>query len=156
MSRKIGSIMVKDKVIICTGYNGPPRGVPHCEERYFQDENLFKELRSETRAINTKTDCPRKVLGYNSGEGLHLCIAAHAERNCIVQAARLGIRTKGATLYMDCPIPCGDCLIEIINSGIKEVVVTNLDRYDKKTSFLLDHCGVIVRKFEGIGNHEGY
>jgi dCMP deaminase len=133
LSRKIGAILVRDNVVICTGYNGPPRGVPHCEGV-----------------------CPRRAKGYASGEGLHLCPAAHAERNCIAHAARLGITVKGATLYMNSQIPCKDCLSELINAGVAEVVCTSLEPYDEMSKFLLAHSDIRIRAFkEGVDDPGG-
>lgn len=126
MSRKIGAILVRDKVVICTGYNGPPRGIAHCEGE----------------------ECPRRTAGYKSGEGLHLCPAAHAERNAIVQAARLGIQTKEATLYLNTGVPCKDCLIEMINAGISEIVCTNIFFYDNLSETILNQSHLKVREFE--------
>lgn len=136
LSRKIGSILVKDKVIICTGYNGPPRGVPHCDES-----------KGDVRNLRTVGVCPRRLAGHASGKGLHLCPAAHAERNTIDQAARLGICTSGATLYLDTQVPCKDCLISIIQAGIFEVVCTELRHYDLKTEFILEHSKLKIRTF---------
>lgn len=137
LSRKIGAILVKDKSIIATGYNGAPRGVPHCENR-----NKNKEM-----------ICPRKLQGYKSGEGLHLCIAAHAERNCLIDAARRGVSTLGTVLYCDCMIPCKDCLVEIINAGVYEVVCNlsgsntkNIGKfYDEMSEYILDNSNLILR-----------
>ncbi len=161
LSRKIGAIIVKDKTIISMGYNGPPREVPHCGERYVKDMNLYNKLYSDPKTHEMmynneiKKICPRKVLGFKSGEGLEYCIAGHAERNAIVNAARHGIAVKDATLYCNCPIPCTPCLIEIINSGIREVVVTDLEYYDIMGEWLVKQSGIKVRTFEGI-NKKGY
>lgn len=138
MSRKIGAILVRDNVVICTGYNGPPRGIPHCNERAHFDPLTGNAVGTGSHI----TECPRRMLGYGSGEGLHMCLAAHAERNCLIQAARLGICTKDATVYMNCPVPCADCLIELINAGITEVVCTDDRVYDNRTHLLLSHISV--------------
>jgi len=130
LSRKIGAIIVKDKSIISTGYNGPPRGIPQCDTRSGVDGV-----------------CPRKKYGFASGEGLELCIAGHAERNAIVNAARHGIAVKGSIMYMSCPIPCSPCLVEIINSGIEEIVVTELSYYDKMAEYLIKESNLKVRKY---------
>ena len=125
-SRQIGAIIVRDHVVICTGYNGPPRGFPHCSD-----------------------PCPRRRLGYDTGQGLHLCPAAHAERNAVDQAARLGIATAGATMYMNCPVPCKDCLITLIQAGIVEVVCTDPDSlYDYMSGKLRDY--IQIRGFKGL------
>ena len=145
-SRHIGAIIVKDKSIISTGYNGPPRGVSHCNSRYYNDEKLMKELKHISNIDSSR--CPRQTLGFKSGEGLEFCIAGHAERNCIVNAARHGTSIKGGILYADCPIPCSPCLVEIINSGIEEVVVTDLSTYDSMGEWLVKESKLKVRKFE--------
>jgi dCMP deaminase len=153
-SRKIGAIIVMDKSIISTGYNGPPRGIPHCDERIIatndydgKDPTLVREFISKSKNYISGT-CPRRNLGYESGEGLHLCIAGHAERNALINAARNGIAIKGATMYMNCPIPCKDCMIEIINAGISKIVVTEYTLYDEESWFLLHHSDIEVDTFE--------
>jgi len=147
LSRQIGAIIVKDKSIISTGYNGPPRGVSHCGERYYNDDLISKKLIEKGCKIINETECPRRALGYKSGEGLDICIASHSERNCIVNAARHGISIKGGILYANCPIPCSPCLVEIINSGIEEVVVTDLSTYDSMGEWLVKESKLKVRKF---------
>jgi len=152
LSRQVGAIIVRDKSIISTGYNGPPRGVPHCDKRFFQgiDKTLIKEFKEKglTEKANDEGICPRQLLGYKSGEGLHLCIAGHAERNALINAAREGVSVKGATMYMNCSVPCKDCLIEIINAGIKKIVVLDTTFYDDMSKFLLVYSGLEVDIFE--------
>lgn len=172
MSRQIGTVLVRDKSIISTGYNGPPRGMPHCNERHKIDDDfwsriklsLLNEMNEENIPIikvgsERKIDwkkirqlglkrCPRQILGFKSGEGLDSCVAGHAERNSLINAARNGISTKGATLYMSCGIPCGDCLIEIINAGVLEIVVSSFDWYDEKSKYLLKNSDLKVRTFD--------
>jgi len=131
-SRQIGAVLVRDKSIISTGYNGPPRGVPHCEDRNPNEERI----------------CPRRLAGYGSGQGLHLCLAACAERNALLNAARMGICTKGATLYCTCGIPCKNCLGALINAGIVEIVCTNGDYYDDLSPWLLENSDIKVRVYE--------
>ena len=149
LSRQIGSILVYDRSIISTGYNGPARGIPSCGERYKNDEFLRKTLTD--RLIDPDKciiyDCPRYVLGYKSGEGLSLCLASHSERNCILNAARHGICTKDSTLYLSVNIPCKDCLTEIINAGIIEIVCTDISFYDEMSEYLVKHSDLIVREF---------
>lgn len=146
-SRKVGAIIVRDNSIISTGYNGPPRGVPHCEARYENDENLMQEIKKIKKESFEKHTCPRRVLGFKSGEGLEWCIAGHAERNSIINAAREGISVKNTTMYMNCGIPCTPCLVEIINSGIYEIVVTDFDHYDLMSNWLLENSGLGIRKY---------
>lgn len=128
-SRQIGAVLVRDKSIISTGYNGVARGIPHCE----------------ARNPNEQRACPRWVQGYSSGEGLHLCLAAHAEVNAILNAARMGVCTKGATLYCTCGIPCKNCLGALINAGIVEIVCTSGDYYDDLSPWLLENSDIKVR-----------
>jgi len=154
LSRQIGAIIVKDKSIISTGYNGPPRLVDSCQMRYLTDQKLIAELKEKvgygSKIIyeQVQNQCPRRTLGYLSGEGLEWCIAGHAERNCIINAARHGISVKGSLLYCNCPIPCSSCLIEIINSGIQEIIFNSLDYYDNMSEFLVKQSGIRVRLFE--------
>jgi dCMP deaminase len=127
LSRQIGAILVRDKSIVSTGYNGPARGYPHCSTKG-----------------NT---CPRKALGYTSGEGLVHCPAAHAEANCIANAARIGASTIGTTLYMNCIIPCKDCMIILVNAGIVEVVVEELTPYHKMSVEIAHYGNIKLRRF---------
>src|SRR5210317_810613 len=97
--RKVAALIVRDKRIISTGYNGTPRGISNCYEG----------------------GCPRCASDAPSGESLGECICAHAEENAIVQAAYHGISVAEGTLY--CTLsPCLMCTKMIINAGIAEVV----------------------------------
>ena len=101
LRRKVGAVIVKDKHIISTGYNGAPRGIKHCDER---------------------GGCMRQKMGVPSGERHELCMALHAEQNAIIQAATLGQSIEGATIYVTNQ-PCAICAKMIINAGIKRIVV---------------------------------
>lgn len=149
LSRQIGAILVRDKSIISTGYNGPPRGVPHCSERYICDEHLMGHLRQvHGERVYQDGICPRRALGYGSGEGLQFCVASHAEVNCINNAARQGICSNGSCMYLSCEIlPCKNCLCEIINAGIQEVVVVEYQPYDQTSLFLIKHSGLRIRTY---------
>lgn len=143
LSRSIGAVLVRDKSIISTGYNGPPRGVQECWNRNPNFERI----------------CPRYLRGYQSGEGLDLCIAGHAERNALINAARNGIATRDTTLVCYCGIPCKDCMIEIINAGVREVVYkvdlckaidgsagnVGDNYYDEMSKYLVKNSDIIVR-----------
>lgn len=150
LSRLIGAVLVKDKSIIGSGYNGPPRGIPHCDVRHKHDSRLM-EAYVKGGVLLTEDDinliCPRRLLNYKSGEGLDWCIAGHAERNALINSARAGISTKGAQLYLTCGVPCTPCMVEIINAGISEVVVTSFDLYDSSSKYLLDNCDVTFRAY---------
>ena len=98
--RKIGAVIVKDKRVMTTGYNGAPAGVKTCVER---------------------GECLRRKLGIPSGTRHEMCYAVHAEQNAIIQAAKLGVNIDGATLYCTHQ-PCILCAKMICNSGIGRVV----------------------------------
>ncbi len=159
LSRKIGSVLVRDKTIVSTGYNGPPRGVQTCDERWLTDPVMRKAAGFDERKMDTtqyahelEGKCPRYVpeFGFKSGEGLEWCVAGHAERNAIINAARNGICTKGTTLYMDCGTPCTPCLVEIINAGIEEIVITREHYYDPSAEYLLKESGLKWRIYDHL------
>ncbi len=99
MRRNIGAVIVKDKRILATGYNGAPSGVPHC----------------------TEVGCLRQELGVPSGERTEICRGLHAEQNAIIQAAKYGISVEGSTIYSTTE-PCSLCAKMLINAGITRVV----------------------------------
>ena len=99
-NRQVGAVIVKDKRIMTTGYNGAPSGIESCKSR---------------------GSCLRRELNIPSGTQLETCYAVHAEQNAIAQAAKLGVSVEGGTLYCTHQ-PCGICCKMIINSGIKRVV----------------------------------
>ncbi|MEA1992967.1 MAG: dCMP deaminase family protein [Euryarchaeota archaeon] len=96
VKQKVGAVLVKDKHIISTGYNGAPRGVTHC----------------------TKETCLR--LGLDSLEKSHLCRGAHAEENSIAQAAYHGVSTKNSVIYST-HFPCMSCSKLLINAGVRKI-----------------------------------
>ena len=98
--RKIGAVIVRDKRVMTTGYNGAPAGVRTCAER---------------------GECMRSRLGIASGTRHEMCYAVHAEQNAIIQAAKLGVEIAGATLYCTHQ-PCILCAKIIVNAGIVRVV----------------------------------
>lgn len=124
-SRKIGSLLVKENVIVATGFNGPARGYPHCQG-----------------------NCPRKSIeGYESGKFLDKCPATHSEANCIVSAARTGVAVSGSTLYMNCVVPCKDCMNLLVNAGVKEIVIDELVPYHEVSIHIAEHAKVKLRRF---------
>lgn len=151
LSRQIGAVIVTpDGTIVGAGYNGPPRGVPHCNSQARLDW-LIKELSGglslkETLSLerNYGKRCPRQIIGYKSGEGVHLCSAGHAERNAIVNSAREGIRTKGCFLACSCPLPCFECAKEIINAGIVKVICYAGPEYDTMSNWLFAQAKVEI------------
>ena len=156
LSRKIGAILVKDHSIVSTGFNGPSRGIPHCgHDRFIRDVLLANEAR---RFHNTHlepvphpnqwmSECPRKLLKFESGTGMQWCPAQHAEENAVSNAARLGVSVLGSTLYMNCITPCKNCFGTLINAGIIEIVVDDIELYDEHTQFLVDNSNIKIRQF---------
>ena len=149
-SRKIGAILVRDKIVVATGYNGPPRGFSLCSERW-KDVNdpLFDVILEEKSEPKHDSSCPRQFLGFNSGERLDLCPAVHAEVNCIASAARLGVPTNRTIMYMNTQIPCKNCMGVLINAGIRQVVVTSLKPYDELSITMVRQSGISVITFDG-------
>lgn len=154
LSRKIGAVLVRDHSIISTGYNGPSRGVKHCNERTVGFYAKLNNTKTEDKDYIDITKwqksalCPRRLFGYKSGEGLHLCQAGHAERNALIQAARNGVSTLNTTLYCWCPLPCKDCAIEIINAGVDTLVFLEGVEYDKYSKVILKESGINIRKYK--------
>ncbi len=99
-NRHVGAVIVKNKRILTTGYNGAGSGITSCKDR---------------------GECLRRKLNIPSGTRQEICYAVHAEQNAIIQAARTGISVDGATLYCTHQ-PCVICAKMIINSGIKKVI----------------------------------
>ena len=102
MRRHVGAVIVRDRQILATGYNGPPSGVAHCDQ----------------------VGCIREELGIPSGQRQEICRGLHAEQNAIIQAALHGVSTAGATIYVTHQ-PCVTCAKMIINAGIVEAVCEN-------------------------------
>ena len=120
--RQVAAVVVRDKQIISTGYNGTPRGIKNCSEG----------------------GCPRCNSDVPSGQGLHQCLCSHAEENAIVQAAYNGLMLKGATLYTTFS-PCLLCAKMIVNAGIVEVVYHEHYTIDDVSTALLKEAGVKIR-----------
>ena len=123
MRRAVGAILVKDKRILATGYNGAPAGLRHCEE----------------------VGCLRETRSIPSGERHELCRGLHAEQNVIIQAAYHGISIKGSTLYCTNK-PCAICTKMIINAGIRKIVYE--EGYDDDlASQMLTEAGIEEEKY---------
>jgi len=120
---KVGAVLVREKRILTTGYNGAPRGIAHCSER----------------------GCLRDELNVPSGERHEICRGLHAEQNAIIQAAYHGVSIKGGTMY--CTFrPCTICIKMIINSGILRVVF--LGDYDDPLSLsMVEQSGLDLVRF---------
>ena len=123
LRRAVGAIIVHDKRIIATGYNGGPTGLSHCLD----------------------IGCLREQLGIPSGQQHELCRGIHAEQNAIIQAARYGLPIDGSVLYCTTH-PCTQCTKMIINAGITEIVFA--EGYpDDLAPQLLEESDIIVRRF---------
>ncbi|MFC1657916.1 cytidine/deoxycytidylate deaminase family protein [Candidatus Omnitrophota bacterium] len=121
LRRKVGAVLVKEKRILATGYNGAPSGLAHCSQ----------------------VGCLREKLKIPSGERHELCRGLHAEQNAIIQASLYGVGIKGGTLYITNQ-PCTICAKMLINAGIKDIVITK-GYPDKRATELLRQGRVKVR-----------
>jgi len=123
LRRQVGAVLVYEKRILATGYNGAPTGLPHCAE----------------------VGCLREKLGVPPGERHELCRGLHAEQNALIQAAKYGIPVAGSTLYTTAE-PCSVCSKMLINAGIKKIVF--LEEYpDELGREMLKEAGVTVEKY---------
>lgn len=130
LRRSIGAVLVRDKRILATGYNGAPSGLPHC----------------------TEVGCARERLGVPSGERQEMCRGLHAEQNALIQAARHGISVQGSSIYCTTE-PCSLCAKMLINAGICRIVYR--DPYpDKLSRELLESAAISVERF-GSGPDSG-
>lgn len=126
MRRQVGAVMVKDKNILATGYNGTPSGITHCDV----------------------TGCLREQLHVPSGERHELCRGLHAEQNAIIQAARHGVNIERSVLYCT-DSPCIICTKMLINAGIDKVIY--LTGYaDKLSMEMLEESGVKACLFDNV------
>ncbi len=122
--RKVGAVLVKDKRVLATGYNGAPKKIPHCEE----------------------TGCLRKQLNIPSGQRHEICRGIHAEQNLIAQSAVHGVKTEGATVYCTNQ-PCIICAKLLINAGIKKIYYKR-PYNDKFPIQILKQSNVIIKLLE--------
>ena len=124
LRNQVGAVLVKDSQILTTGYNGAPKGLPHCDD----------------------VGCMREELGVKPGERHELCRGLHAEQNSIIQAAYHGVSVRGAKMYCT-TFPCSICAKMMINAGITEVIY--IDHYDDELSAqLLNEAEIQVRQFK--------
>lgn len=126
MRRRVGAVIVKDKRILATGYNGAPNGIAHC----FQREG----------------GCLREAQGIPSGQRQELCRGLHAEQNAILQASAFGVSLKGGEIYCTHQ-PCVTCAKMIINAGIQRIIF--LGEYPDELSIeMLNECGIDYKRIE--------
>ncbi|MCF0104948.1 MAG: cytidine deaminase [Eggerthellaceae bacterium] len=124
LRRSVGAIIVKEKQILATGYNGAPSRIKHC----------------------SFTGCLREKLMVPSGERHEICRGLHAEQNAIIQAARSGTNIEGSTIYTNTQ-PCVICAKMLINGGVENIVYEN--KYDDKFALdIIKEAGLRLRVFE--------
>ena len=123
LRRRVGAVLVKDKRILATGYNGAPAGMAHCEE----------------------AGCLRDQLHIPSGERHELCRGLHAEQNAIIQAARQGTEIKDSTLYCT-TAPCSLCAKMLINAGVTRIAYEGSYPDERAMAFFAE-AGVKVEHF---------
>jgi len=124
LRRRVGAVLVLNKRILATGYNGAPSGLAHCLD----------------------VGCLREQEGIPSGQRQELCRGIHAEQNAIIQAARHGISIAGSTLYCTTQ-PCVTCTKMLINAGVTHILY--IEGYaDELSRQMLDEAGIEVHKVE--------
>lgn len=122
--RAVGAVIVKDKRILATGYNGAPTGLRHCGD----------------------TGCLRQQLGVPSGQRHEICRGLHAEQNAVIQAARYGINIAKASIYITTQ-PCVVCAKMLINADIEEIIYEN-PYPDELAMSMLEEAGIKLRVFK--------
>ena len=125
LRRKVGAVIVRDRQIVSTGYNGAPKGAPHC----------------------SATGCLREKMGIPAGERHEICRGSHAEVNAIAQAAAIGASTSGGVIYCTHE-PCSFCTKAIINAGIRRIVY--VESYPDAIACLLrEEAGIDAERLPG-------
>jgi dCMP deaminase len=120
LRNKCGCVIVRDNVLLSTGYNGAPSGAPQCDE----------------------VGCLMEEVKHGDGHvSMHCRRTVHAEANAILQAAKNGVEIKQGTLYCGMT-PCRDCAMLIVNSGIKQVVVKKDYHESAETKKMFKDAGV--------------
>jgi dCMP deaminase len=123
LRRQVGAVVVKEKRVLTTGYNGAPKGLKHCGE----------------------VGCVREQNHVESGTRHELCRGVHAEQNAVIQAAYFGVSIKDAVVYTT-NFPCVMCAKILVNAGIREVVYK--DEYiDELSRDILNESKVSVRRY---------
>lgn len=126
LRRQVGAVIVKDKRVLSTGYNGAPSGTEHCLD----------------------IGCLRETLGIPSGERHELCRGLHAEQNAIIQAAYHGVSVQGGVLYVTLQ-PCILCAKMAINAGIKKIIYKG-NYPDELSLNILEEANIQIIQFNDI------
>lgn len=132
LRRKVGAVLVRDRRILATGYNGPPKGLAHCAEL---------------------GGCQREKMQVPAGERQELCRAVHAEQNAIIQAAVHGVELQDACLYSTIQ-PCVTCAKMLINANVKRIVYEG-DYPDQMAIQMLQEAGVELVRYRPPENRDG-
>ncbi len=124
LRRQVGAVIVKEKRVLTTGYNGAPKGLKHCAE----------------------VGCVRSQNNIESGTRHELCRGVHAEQNAVIQAAYFGASIKDASIYTT-NFPCVMCAKILVNAGIIEVIYKD-DYVDPLSKVIMNESKVVVRRYE--------
>jgi len=127
LRRKVGAVIVKEKRVLTTGYNGAPKGIRHCAE----------------------VGCVRLEQNIESGTRHELCRGVHAEQNAVIQAAYFGVSIKDAAVYTT-NFPCVLCAKILLNAGIIEIIYKD-DYVDELSRSILAEANVKLRRFDMLG-----
>ena len=127
LRRKVGAVIVKEKRVLTTGYNGAPKGIRHCAE----------------------VGCVRLEQNIESGTRHELCRGVHAEQNAVIQAAYFGVSIKDAAVYTT-NFPCVLCAKILLNAGITEIIYKD-DYVDELSRSILAEANVKLRRFDMLG-----
>jgi dCMP deaminase len=131
LRRNVGAVVVKEKRVLTTGYNGAPKGLRHCAE----------------------VGCLRLTNNIESGTRHELCRGVHAEQNAVIQAAYFGVSIKDSTIYTT-NYPCVMCAKILVNAGVREIVYRD-DYVDELSGMVLEESRVVVRRYKQPGGGEG-
>ena len=124
LRRQVGAVIMKEKRVLTTGYNGAPKGLKHCAE----------------------VGCVRTQNNIESGTRHELCRGVHAEQNAVIQAAYFGASIKDASIYTT-NFPCVMCAKILVNAGIIEVIYKD-DYEDPLSKDIMNESKVVLRRYE--------
>ncbi len=166
LRRKVGAVLVKDKMVLSTGYNGAPKGLSHCEELggcIRQGEihppylDIFIEEFSDKYGIDKKEEAVEKINFFPkkgdvtpSGYRHELCRAVHAEQNAVIQAAVSGVSIRGSTLYCT-TYPCVVCTKMLINAEVQRIIYDS-EYKDPLSENMLKQSGISIERSRKKGN----
>lgn len=176
MKRRVGAVLVRDKRVVSTGYNGTPRGVTNCNEggcgRCNSNEDGFGDLEVEEEETMQEAAEGKKL--NRVGQGLDACVCLHAEENALLEAGRervSGGRAEAAVLYCNTFVslslsllyldrridisenhrcPCLTCTVKIVQCGVKEVVYSLSYSMDDASRRVMESAGVVLRQMQGV------